>query len=328
MKPNKDIVLSGIQPSGELHIGNYLGALKNWIELQNQYSCYFFIADYHSITENYNPEEKLKQIHALAVDYLAAGLDPKKCTIFVQSQVPECTELAWIFNTITPISYLERMTQYKDKAGSQKENINMGLFDYPVLQAADILLYEGNLVPVGQDQVQHVELTRDIARFFNHKFGETFLEPKPLLTHVPKVMSLLLPEKKMSKSAGVNHYIAINDSPEVIREKLKRAVTGLGTENEIPLGVANLLGLLQEFGAEKEYAKFKKAQENKTIKYSELKDTLADVISDYFQSFREQRKKLEKNPAYVKKVLAAGAKQAQKIARKNILEIKKKIGVL
>jgi tryptophanyl-tRNA synthetase len=323
-----NIVLSGIQPSGELHIGNYLAAIKNWVELQDKYPCYFFIADYHSLTEIYNPKEKLGQIYDLAVDLLALGLDPKKSTIFIQSHIPECTELAWIFNTITPISYLERMTQFKDKAEKQKENINVGLFDYPVLQAADILLYKANLVPVGQDQVQHVELTRDIARFFNRRFGETFVEPKPILTPTPKIMSLVEPEKKMSKSTGPDHYIGINDSPEVIREKLKKAVTGMGTEDKPSAGAQNLLKLLKEFGAENEYKKFRKTQDNKTIKYSELKKTLAEVISIYFEPFREERKKLAKKPNYIKKVLEGGTKKASKVAKETLLEVKKKIGVL
>ncbi|MCK5490371.1 MAG: tryptophan--tRNA ligase, partial [Candidatus Pacebacteria bacterium] len=166
----KQTIFSAIQPSGESHIGNYLGALKNFVELQDEYDCYFFIADYHSISGEYNPAEKKKQIMNLALDFLAIGLNPQKCTIAVQSQVPEHTELAWIFNTITPLVELQRMTQFKDKSQQQDKNINMGLLDYPVLQAADILMYKTYGVPVGQDQIQHVELTRKIARFFNNKF--------------------------------------------------------------------------------------------------------------------------------------------------------------
>jgi len=323
-----DTVLSGIQPTGELHIGNYLGAIKHWLNLQDQYPCYFFIADYHSLTENYNPKEKLEQIYSLGADLLALGLNPQKSIIFVQSHIPECTELTWIFNTITPISYLERMTQFKDKAEKQKENINVGLFDYPVLQAADILLYKANLVPVGQDQVQHVELTRDITRFFNRKFGKTFIEPKPILTPTPKIMSLVEPEKKMSKSAGPDHYIGINDEPEVIYKKLKKAVTGIGTEEKPSPGAENLLRLLKEFGTPDEYEKFKTAQDNKTIKYSELKETLAKIISEYFTPFRKERKKLAKKPDYIKRVLEEGARKAKRIAQETMKEVKKKIGVI
>jgi tryptophanyl-tRNA synthetase len=325
---NQQIVLSGVQPTGDLHIGNYLGSLKNFIKLQNEYQCYFFLATYHSITENYDPKEKRQQILNLAATYLAAGLDPKKCVIFNQVDVPECTELAWIFNTITPMSECERMTQYKDKAAKQVKNINVGLFDYPVLQAADILLYHGNLVPVGQDQIQHVEITRDIARWFNNKFGEYFTEPKPLLTQIPKVMSLTEPDKKMSKSSSPNSYIAITDEPEVIKEKLQRAVTGTGTEDSTPLGVQNLLALLAEFGTPEQLSAFNEQIKNKTIKYSELKETLAKVISDYFADFRAKRQALLQKPEYIEKVLKAGAKKAQKVAKQTINEVKERIGVI
>src|SRR3990167_984899 len=185
------VIVSGIQPSGKLHIGNYLGMLSNAVKLQDEYHCYYFVADMHSLTENYRPQDKPQQILDAVMDLLALGVDPEKSVIFIQSQVPEHAELAWYFNTITPIASLERMTQYKDKTGRQKENINVGLFDYPVLQAADILMYRATAVPVGKDQDQHVELTRQIARFFNNRFGQTFTEPKTLHTDTPKVMSLL-----------------------------------------------------------------------------------------------------------------------------------------
>ena len=228
----KQTIFSAIQPSGELHIGNYLGALKNFVEPQDKYNCFFFIADYHSVTGDYDPKEKSKQIFDLALDFLAIGLDPKKCTIAVQSQVPEHTELAWIFNTITPISELQRMTQFKDKSQDQEKNINMGLFDYPVLQAADILMYKADAVPAGLDQAQHIELTRKIARFFNNKFGETFPEPCDIITETPKIMSLTDPTKKMSKSHGPKSYIGINDNENTITEKMKKAVSLSNTEIE------------------------------------------------------------------------------------------------
>lgn len=366
-------VFSAIQPTGELHIGNYLGALKNFVELQNRYECFFFIADYHSIMENYDPKEKPKQILALAMDFLAAGLNPQKCVIAVQSQIPEHTELAWIFNTITPIGLLERMTQYKDKAARQKQNVNVGLFDYPVLQAADILIYKAGLVPVGQDQVQHLELARNIARLFNNKFGETFPEPKALLTQTPKIMSLTDPTKKMSKSLGPKSYIGINDLPEIIREKLKKAVTAQNMsgiklytselekneksgKNEInvildgglakkvgkitnekgveidlikQLAITNLFSLLTEFGTNDHRKYFKKMIfEKQDIKFSELKETLAQDIANYFSPFRAKRKELETKPEYVKKVLADGAERARKIACETMREVKEKIGLV
>lgn len=327
MKQAKQIVLSGVQPSGELHIGNFLGSIKNFVELQNKYQCYFFLATYHSITEDYNPKEKRQDVINLTLDFLAAGLDPKKCTIFNQIDVPECTELAWIFNTLIPISELERMTQFKDKSNKQAKNINAGLLDYPVLQAADILLYHPDFVPVGQDQIQHLELTNTVVRLFNNKFGQYFQPIKPLLTKTPKIMSLLEPEKKMSKSAGPNHYIAINDEPEVIREKLKRAVTGTGTEDTITPGAQNLMTLLEEFGTSQQINYFTAQLKNKNIRYSELKETLAQAIADYFADFRTQRKALAKKPQYLEKVLKDGAKKAQKDAQKTLKEVKKLIGV-
>jgi tryptophanyl-tRNA synthetase len=318
----QETILSGIQPTGKLHIGNYLGALKNFVELQSQYDCYFFIADYHSLTENYDPKIKQQQIIELAKDYLAAGLNPKKCTIFVQSDVTQHLELAWIFNCITPIAYLERMTQYKDKASRQKENINMGLFDYPVLQAADILIYHAAAVPVGQDQDQHVELTRQIARFFNNRFGQTFAEPKTIHTPVPKIMSLLAPDKKMSKSLGDNHCIYLDDEPEIIKQKLARAVTDMGDGKG--LGAKNLLDLVHIFGMPTVYEKFMAESKSGNLKYSELKQQLADDIANYFGSYRLAKKKI--TDSEVKKILEQGAKKAQAAAEKTMVEVRKKVG--
>ena len=319
----KEIILSGIQPTGKLHIGNYLGALKNFVELQKNNDCYFFIADYHSITENYDPKIKQQQVIELAKDFLAAGLNPKKSIIFVQSHVPEHLELAWIFNCLTPISYLERMTQFKDKASRQKENINAGLFDYPVLQAADILIYKTTSVPVGQDQDQHLELTREIARLFNNRFGQTFVLPKTIHTPAPKIMSLLAPDKKMSKSLGDSHCLYLDDEPEAIRAKLTKAVTDTGDGKS--LGAKSLLDLLKIFSQPKIYQKFMAESRKGELKYSELKEQLANDIIDYFADFRAKKKKI--TDAEIKKVLAQGAKKAKKIAAKTLAEVKTKIGL-
>ncbi|MFH1598578.1 MAG: tryptophan--tRNA ligase [Patescibacteria group bacterium] len=319
-------VLSGIQPTGVLHIGNYLGSLKHFVELQNKYECFFFIADYHSITEDYNPQEKPQQVLDLAIDFLSAGLDPQKCTIFVQSQVPEHLELAWIFNTITPVSELQRMTQYKDKSRQQPENINMGLFDYPVLQAADILIYKPQFVPVGIDQKQHVELTRKIARLFNNKFGEVFPEPDVLLTKTPKIMSLADPTKKMSKSFNQRSYIALNDEPAAIKDKMKRAVTDTGKSEKSP-GVQNLFMLLQQFGGNEIFNQFEKEHRAGKISYQKLKEALADAIGNYFADFRSQKKELSKDTKKVKDILEAGNKKAREIAIETLIDVKKKIGL-
>ncbi|OGY89691.1 MAG: tryptophan--tRNA ligase, partial [Candidatus Komeilibacteria bacterium RIFCSPLOWO2_01_FULL_45_10] len=242
---NKKILFSGIQPTGEIHIGNYLGALKNWVELQDKYRCLYSIVDLHAITIDYHPATYQETILNTAIDLLAIGLDPKKSTIFVQSQVPQHAELCWLFNTLVPIAELERMTQFKDKAAEHKENINAGLFDYPVLQAADILLYKSEMVPVGQDQLQHLELTNTIVRKFNNKFGKYFEEIKPVINEGARVMSLTNPEKKMSKSLGPNNYIALSDAPEIIRKKIMSAVTDTGpTASAMSAGVKNLFDLL------------------------------------------------------------------------------------
>lgn len=326
----KKIVLSGTQPTGELHIGNYLGALKNWVEIQDNYQCFFFIADYHSLSGNYNPKEKKSQIMNLAIAYLSAGLDPKKCTIFLQSDVPQCAELGWIFNCITPISYLERMTQYKDKALKQELNVNMALLDYPVLQAADILMYNADYVPVGNDQDQHVELTRKIAHFFNARFGETFKEPEGLHSPSPRVMSLSDPTKKMSKSDAVGSYIALTDTPEQIRNKIKRATTDTGKKesgDEIS-GGENLLDLLDNVSEDKETVRrFISEHKNGSLKYSELKPFLAEEIIKMLSPIQERREELEKNLNYIEQVLKQGAEKASAIADKTIAIVKERIGI-
>ncbi|MDO8435670.1 MAG: tryptophan--tRNA ligase [bacterium] len=325
----RTVVVSGIQPSGELHIGNYLGAIKHWLELQKKHTCYFFIADWHSLTEDFDPKKKKQQLLQLAVDLLALGLDPKKSTLFVQSDVKEHAELSWILNCVTPIAELERMTQFKDKSGRQDKNINAGLFTYPVLQAADILMYDATLIPVGEDQVQHVELTRDIARKFNNRFGKTFIEPKALLTKTARVKSLLEPEKKMSKSLGEGHYIALRDTPEVIHEKIKRAVTDVGAKgDEMSAGVANLFLLLQEFGTPNQYKKFMAAHRAGSLRYSELKPVVADAIASYLAPFRKRVAELEKNPAKVWKIYTSGARVAQKTATKKLSAVRDRLGLI
>lgn len=325
----KNSILSGIQPSGELHIGNYLGSLKNFVELQNEFDSYFFIADLHSLTEDFEPgSAKQKETLNLVATYLAAGLDPKKCTIFIQSHVPAHAELAWIFNTITPMGELERMTQYKDKSARQMANINVGLFDYPVLMAADILLYKPTHVPVGHDQLQHLELTNTIARKFNNKFGQTFTEVKAWAPKPLRIMSLSDPERKMSKSEA-GSFIGMFDSPEEIHKKLAKAVTATdATGNEMPKGVANLFGLLTHFGNQTDHDRLMGEYKSGTIKYSELKKVLGDSIANYFAPMREKRAELEKNPDHILQVLKDGAEKASAKANQTLKEVKEKIGLL
>ncbi len=324
----RPVIFSGIQPTGNLHIGNYLGAVKNWVELQNsgQYDCYFCIVDYHSLTGDMTPGRRREQTLRTAAELIAAGIDPKKSTFFVQSHVPEHTELGWIFNTVTPVAELERMTQFKDKSERQVKNINSGLLTYPILQAADILLYHGTLVPVGQDQIQHVELTRDIGRWFNNRYDAYFPETKHLLTKTPKVMSLLEPEKKMSKSLGEGHVIELADDPETIEKKLKKAVTATAGGEKAP-GVENLLGLLQEFGDPAVHASFVQAEKDGTIRYGDLKQAVGDAVSSTFADFRIEREKLLAKPEAIEKILATGAKKAGTVAKKTMDEVRQRIGI-
>ncbi|OGF03776.1 MAG: tryptophan--tRNA ligase [Candidatus Doudnabacteria bacterium RIFCSPLOWO2_12_FULL_49_8] len=325
----KNSILSGIQPTGELHIGNYLGSLKNFVELQDEFDCYFCIVDLHSLTEEFEPgAAKRKQILDIAATFLAAGLDPAKSTLFIQSHVPAHAELAWVFNTITPMGELERMTQYKDKSSRQQANINAGLFDYPVLMAADILLYKPTHVPVGHDQIQHLELTNTIVRKFNHKFGQTFNEVKIYAQKPLRIMSLSEPERKMSKSEP-GSFINMFDEPEEIHKKLAKAVTATDAPaGQMPKGVANLFELLTHFGSPADHERLMKEYQGGTIKYSELKQVLGDAIANYFAPMRVKRAELEKNPDQIIKIFTAGAKKAQIVAQATLAEVKQKIGLI
>jgi tryptophanyl-tRNA synthetase len=322
-------ILSGIQPTGELHIGNYLGAIKQWLALQKKNQCVFAIVDLHAITAAYNQKQMQKNILSAAMDYLASGLDPKKCLIFVQSQVKEHAELAWLLETITPIGELERMTQFKDKTRQHKENINAGLLCYPVLMAADILLYKTDIVPVGNDQAQHVELARTLARKFNNRFGKVFIEPQTQLSKFgARIMSLDNPNMKMSKSIP-NGCIFLSDSPEKIREKIKSAVTDSGCEIKFDEknkpAISNFLTIYHLFSEkpikdiERKYA---------AGRYAEFKKDLAEVVIEGLKPFQEKRKKFEKNPQLVEKILAEGRIKAEKIARDTMAEIKFKMGLI
>lgn len=325
----KPILFSGIQPTGRLHIGNYLGALKNFVELQNseKYYCYFCIVDLHSLTGDSDPKERPKQILDLAADFLAIGLDPKRSIIFQQSQVPAHGELAWILNTITPMGELERMTQFKDKSERQQENVNVGLFDYPVLMAADILLYKTQIVPVGDDQLQHLELARTLARKFNKRFGNAFIEPKALLTKTPRVMSLKDPAKKMSKSVPEG-CLFLDDEPEDLKSKIARAVTDSGTKIEYDHknkpGLSNLLEIYAAL-AGRELKEIAKEFIGKS--YAEFKKALAELAADHFADFRAEKKILLSKPETIIAMLAKGSQEAAKIAEAEIADVQKKVGL-
>jgi len=322
----KPIVLSGIQPTGTLHIGNYFGAVKNYVALQDQYECFYSIVDYHAITVEHDPQELRKNTLAMAIDLLACGLDPKKCTLFVQSQVPEHTELAWILSAVTSYGDLQRMTQFKEK-GELQEFVSCGLFTYPVLQAADILIYKASKVPVGEDQLQHIELARRIARRFNSRFGEMFPEPEALLTEAPRIMSPADPTRKMSKSLGPKHYIALTEPEESIREKIKTAVTDIGPrpEGEKSPGVANLFLLLKLTAPREIYEQFEADYAKGMLKYEPLKRTVAEYLVKTLEPIRARRAQL-KEPE-VKEILYEGAKRARAVARKTLEEARERIGV-
>lgn len=321
----KPILISGIQPTGNLHLGNYLGALKNFVELQNsgKYQCYFFIPDYHSLTVDFNPAVKPKEVLNVANAYLAAGLNPLKSTFFVQSHVSESTELAWILSTITPPGELNRMTQFKDKSQNDPDNVNVGLITYPLLMAADILLYDAKFVPVGEDQLQHLELTRELARKFNNRFGKTFVEPQALLTKNPRVMSLDNPKKKMSKTLP-SGCLFLNDSEKEIERKIKSAVTDSGSEIKYDPGnkpgVSNLLSIYESLSGES-ISELEKKYAGKG--YGQFKTDLAKIVVDSLKPFRELKAKNSK----LKAILDTGSKKAQKIASAKMEEVKKELGL-
>lgn len=329
MVPKGKVIVSGIKPSGELHLGNYLGALKNWLLLQEQNRCFFFLADYHAITVPYDPKTMPKQVFELAVDFLACGLDPERSVLFVQSQVPEHTELAWILNTITPLGELERMTQFKDKATEQNQGVSAGLLNYPVLMAADILLYQPDLVPVGEDQYQHLELTRTLVRKFNGTFGDYFKEPKSYEATIPRVMSLQEPAQKMSKSLGALHYIALSDPPEVIRKKIAKAVTDTGGPNGGGVsGGRNLLQLFKVLSSDKELKqKLDDEYQAGELKYADFKPLLAEAIIKTLEPIQARRAELLAKPQEVKKILLGGRDRARLIAQKTLQDVKERMGL-
>ena len=323
----KKRLFSGIQPSGEVHIGNYLGAIKNWISLLDKYDCIFSIVDYHAITTEYDPAEMQKKIINAAATNIAAGLDPDRCIIFIQSQVPEHTELTWILNSLTPMGILERMTQFKDKAGQNEKNVNVGLFDYPVLQTADILLYKGSAVPVGDDQVQHIELSREIARKFNTRYGDIFPEPQHLLSNAPRIMGLD-GKNKMSKS--MNNYISLIEEPDAIWKKLSRAVTDESRKRRDDPGnpdICNVYTLHKYFSTDSERDRINKECRTAEIGCVDCKKILSDNMIKELAPIREKGLELINNPASVIDTLNTGAEKCRKIAGETMKDVRSLMGL-
>ena len=331
MENEKKVLLSGIQPSGELHLGNYLGAIKNWAELSDQFDCYWFMADLHTITVRQDPAALRKRTLAQIATYIACGLDPEKNTIFVQSHVSAHAELGWVLDCYTMFGELSRMTQFKDKSARNADNINAGLFTYPCLMAADILLYQPDFVPVGEDQKQHVEICRDIANRFNHLYGEVFKVPEP---YIPKtgarVMSLNAPESKMSKSMS-DGCVFLLEKPEDIMRKFKRAVTDSDTERCVRLdrenkpGVANLMGIYSAVTG-KSFEAIEAEFEGKG--YGVLKPAVGEAVVETLRPIREETERLLADKAYLESVYRAGAERASRAAEKTLRKVYKKVGFL
>jgi len=320
-------VFSGIQPSGTLHFGNYLGAIRNWVELQKQYRCFFSIVDYHAITQDYEPKQMRQRVFDMAVDLLALGIDPDHSCLFVQSSVPEHTELCWVLNSVAQHGDLSRMTQFKDKAARQQDNINVGLFDYPVLQAADILLYKAQAVPVGQDQMQHIELARRIARAFNRRWGKVFPEPEGLLSSVPKLLGLD-GKAKMSKSMG--NTISLSATDKQIKKKLRSAATDPARVTREDAGdpkKCNVYTIHTFFSDEETKAWVRQGCTTAGIGCVDCKDALTESVVAHLAPYRKRREELLADPDQVSELLAEGTKRARQVAQKTMEQVRKKLGL-
>lgn len=323
----KQTILSGIAPSGNLHIGNYLGALKQWVDLQKDYQVFAMVADLHAITVPQDPKVLHDKSLEAAKIMVACGIDPQKSVVFLQSHVPAHAELAWILNTLAPVGELERMTQFKEK--KERSGVLAGLLNYPTLMAADILLYQSDMVPVGEDQEQHLELTRTLARKFNNKFGDTFKEPKPLiLKETARIMGLDDPAKKMSKSAeSPANYIGLLDSPDTIRKKIKSAVTDSGKEivydpQQKP-AISNLMNIYGTF-SEKANQEIEKMYAGKS--YADFKDDLAELLVEKLSPIQKQYQEISDNE--ILKTLRTGAERAELVAKETLENVYKKIGLI
>ncbi len=327
----KKVMLSGIQPSGDLHLGNYLGAVKNWAELPEQFDCFYFMADLHTLTVRQDPKELRRRSTAQLAQYIACGLDPEKNTLFLQSHVHEHAELGWILNCYTMFGELSRMTQFKDKSAKHTDNINGGLFTYPALMAADILLYQADFVPVGEDQKQHCELTRDIAVRFNNLYGETFKVPEPYIPRVgARIMSLSNPASKMSKS-DPQGCVFLMDKPEELSRKFKRAVTDSDTERcvrfdpENKPGVANLMQIYSSVTG-RSFDEIEAEFDGKG--YGVFKPAVGEAVIETLRPIREEAERMIADKAYLQQVYTDGAQKASFVARKTLRKVYKKIGLV
>jgi tryptophanyl-tRNA synthetase len=327
----KSVITSGITISGHLNMGGYIGAVKQWVALQDRYRCIFFLADMHAITVRQDARLLRERAYEMVALYIACGIDPEKNILFVQSHVPATNQLAWILNCFTYMGELNRMTQFKDKSRRHAANINVGLFDYPVLMAADILLYDANLVPVGEDQKQHLELTRDLALRFNSLYGDVFTIPEPYIPEVgARIMSLQDPNKKMSKSdEDPNNYLTLLDTPDQIRNKIKRAVTDSGKEvrydEEQKPGIANLLTI---FSAITQQTIPQLEQHYGEKGYGVFKNDLAEALVAFLTPLQDRYNALQQEAGYLQKILQQGAEKAQQLAAKKLRHVYEVIGFI
>jgi len=327
-------VLSCIQPTGDMHFGNYFGAIQNWVNLQEKYDCVYGVVDYHAMTMPYDAKKLRTNTWELIFNLLATGIKPEH--LFIQSLIPEHSELCWIFNCFTSYGQLTRMTQFKDKSQKNLETekddfISAGLLDYPVLQAADILIYRADYVPIGKDQVQHLELTRNIAQRFNNQMGkEYFVMPEPLLTEVPKVQSTADPSRKMSKSAGVKHYINVFDEEARIRKQIRSAVTDMGEvkEGEMSAGVENLFSLLKASGRIEAHDSLMEDYLTGSLQYSSLKDAVADGLVAISTEFRNRKAEILANKKEIKNQIKASSFEIRKQAQQTLKDVKELTGLM
>jgi tryptophanyl-tRNA synthetase len=335
MADKRDIVLSGIQPTGSLHLGNYFGAVQNWVRLQETHRCVYGVVDLHAITAPFDPRELSDNTREMYIDLLACGVDPAKAILFVQSLIPEHSELCWILSCFCGFGLLNRMTQFKDKSdqleGKSEQSVSAGLFTYPVLQAADILIYRTKFVPVGKDQEQHLELSRDLAGKFNRfAKAEVFPEPRVLLTDVPKLMSLADPTKKMSKSLGPSHYVGLFEDEKGVRSKVKSAVTDIGAPNDSPAmspGVANLVTLLRASGKGDIADQFTKDHAAGIRKYAPLKAAVADALVALTAQFRERRAAIAGDAAKLDALIREQSARARELAIDTMKLVREAVGL-
>ena len=331
MTPDKKTIFSGVQPSGNLTLGNYLGALRNFCRLQDEYNCYYCVVDMHTLTVRQNPEELRERSYALLALYLACGLDPDKNVLFLQSHVHSHAELSWVLGCYTYMGELSRMTQFKDKSQRHADNINAGLFTYPVLMAADILLYKSDLVPIGADQKQHLELARNIAERFNAVYGDTFVVPEPFIPgNGARIMSLQEPDKKMSKSdTNVNNFVLITDPRDVIIKKFKKAVTDSGAEirydeNEKP-GISNLINI---YASVKDVTRQDVEKEFEGGRYGDFKKAVGEAVADTLAPIQERYGEFISDKTYLESILKKNAEKASEKAESTVREVYEKVGFI